>query len=119
MKESQFGFEYSWSDTKPIRILVVTMLIIQLSGAGTGLWISRYPSWFENLWAGTALATFPGFLLGLILQRYFRPGSIKQNGVINLVIVRVYRAIRGTKMTLIKLQLAIVNPATPTSDEIT
>ena len=79
MKESLFGFEYSWEDLQPVRPLFVTVLIAQVTGAALGLWIAMFPSWFENLWAGGALVTFPGFLLGLPIQMYLRPGRISEN----------------------------------------
>ena len=84
MKESPFGFEYSWEDLQPVRPLFVTALIAQLVGAALGLWIAVFPSGFENLWAGGALATFPGYLLGLPLQTYLRPGSLGENRIMVL-----------------------------------
>ena len=59
-----------WHSLRP---LYLTMLIAQALGAAAGLWLAVYPSWFESLWAGAALATLPGYLLGLPLQRRLRP----------------------------------------------
>jgi len=81
MRENQFGFEYSWSDLQPVRALAITMLIAQLVGALSGLWIARFPAWFDNLWAGGAIATFPGYAIGLLIQRNFKPGSLTENVV--------------------------------------
>ena len=82
MKESQFGFEYSWSDLKPIRALSVTVLAAQTLGAGIGLFLPRFPQWLESLWFGAALATFPAFLVGVIIQAHVKPGSVGANRVI-------------------------------------
>lgn len=79
MKESQFGFEYSWDDLKPIRPLAVTALVGQLSGAGLSLLLPTYASTFANLWAGGAVATFPSFLLGLLIQHQLNPDAIREN----------------------------------------
>jgi hypothetical protein len=81
MKESPFGFEYNWDDLRPIRALAIVSLVFQLFGAAIGLWTARYPSWFANLWAGGALATFPGFAIGLFIQQAMRPGSLVENKV--------------------------------------
>ena len=81
MKESPFGFEYSWADLKPVRVLVVTVVVAQLSGAAFGFAFQRFPDWFESAWHGAALATFPAFLVGLLAQARLRPGSIGSNAV--------------------------------------
>jgi len=81
MKESQLGFEYSWEDLRPIRALAIVSLAFQLVGAAIGLWTAKYPAWFANLWAGGALATFPGFVVGLLAQQVLRPGSLTENKV--------------------------------------
>ena len=68
MKESQFGFEYTWSDLKPIKPLAISVVVGQIAGAALGFYVAKYPSAFANIWAGGALATFPAFLLGLLVQ---------------------------------------------------
>lgn len=68
MDESQFRIEYSWEDLKPVRPLVVTLIAAQVAGCLIGLWLHTYTSFGANLWAGGALATLPGFLLGLLIQ---------------------------------------------------
>jgi len=79
MKESQFGFSYTWADVQPVRPLVVTVLVLQILGAIAGLVASVYPSWFANLWGGGALATFPGYLLGLLVQRQLNAERIREH----------------------------------------
>jgi hypothetical protein len=81
MKESQFGFEYSWADLKPIRVLMVTIITAQLLGGAVGLLVPRFPGWFESFWFGGAVATFPAFLLGAVIQAQVRPGSLSENKV--------------------------------------
>lgn len=81
MKESQFGFEYTWEDLQPIRTLVVIALGFQVAGALLGLWVAKYPQWFANLWAGGAIATFPGFIVGLVAQWIKYPESLAENKV--------------------------------------
>ena len=81
MKESLFGFEYSGEDLKPVYPLYYTTLVFQMVGAALSLWLAVLPSKLVQVWAGGALATFPGFLLGLAVQAYLRPGSIGENRV--------------------------------------
>jgi fucose 4-O-acetylase-like acetyltransferase len=81
MKESQFGFQYSWSDLKPIRALSVTVVAAQALGAAIGFLVPRFPHWFESLWFGAALATFPAFLVGAVIQARVKPGSLGENSV--------------------------------------
>ena len=81
MKESPFGFEYSWSDLQPVRALAVTVVVAQFVGAALGLAFAWHSSWFLKLWFGGAIATFPAFVLGLIVQSRFKPGSIGKNQV--------------------------------------
>ncbi len=100
MNESQFGFEYSWDDLKPVRPLFVTILVAQVVGAVGGLVFGRYPTWIENLWAGGAIATFAGYLLGLWVQAVLMPGSIGRNGVMvrRLGLVAAFFAVMGVLM---------------------
>ena len=81
MDESPFGFSYSWRDLRPVRPLFLTAMLVQLLGGEFGLWAARFPTWTEDLCTGLALATFPGFLLGLPIQVHLRPGSIVENRV--------------------------------------
>jgi hypothetical protein len=79
MKESPFGFEYSWQDLQPVRVLAICVFVAQFFGAVLGLIFHRFPDWFENLWFGAVVATLPGYLVGLLAQSRSRPGSIKEN----------------------------------------
>lgn len=79
MRETPFGFEYSWSDLRPVRVLAVTVFVAQAIGAGLGFTFQRFPDWFESVWFGAALATFPAFIVGLAAQARVRPGSIGEN----------------------------------------
>jgi len=81
MDESQFRIEYSWEDLKPVRPLVVTLIATQLAGCLIGFWLHRYSTFAANLWAGGALATFPGFLLGLLIQLRISTAAISDNKV--------------------------------------
>jgi hypothetical protein len=81
MKESQFGFEYSWADMKPIRALSVIVLGAQVLGCVAGLLLAPFPKWFDSLWFGGAVGTLPAFLVGLLVQSRLRPGSVRENEV--------------------------------------
>ncbi len=58
MKDSQFGFQYSTEDQQPIRPLFTT-----------------------NVIAGGFSASFPGFLVGLLVQRRLDPAALQDNRV--------------------------------------
>jgi hypothetical protein len=67
MRESPFGFSYSWADLAPIRILAVSIFVGQVAG-GAVQWVrSPYADWFLNIWTGGALGGFAGYLVGLLL----------------------------------------------------
>jgi|TARA_R100000455_G_C6243016_1_gene101443 hypothetical protein len=77
--KSSIKLSYSWSELAPVRPLYVTTLVAQLIGAGVGLSTFGTTHFFEALWLGGALATFPGFVAGLFVQRFLRPGSLTRN----------------------------------------
>jgi hypothetical protein len=80
MKESQFGFEYSWSDMQAVRVLSRTVFTAQILGVILGFLFQRFPGeWFESVWFGAAVATFPAYLVGLVAQARCYPGSISAN----------------------------------------
>lgn len=81
MKESLFGFEYTWADLQPIRALTVVVIMGQIIGGALGVLIPPFSDWFKNVWFGGAVVTFPAFLLGLGVQARVKPGSIKENCV--------------------------------------
>jgi zinc transporter ZupT len=73
------GFGYTWEELQPIRATVVTMIVAQLLGAVVGLVALRAFGWFERVCIGAALATAPGFLLGVFIQARLEPGSLGRN----------------------------------------
>jgi hypothetical protein len=79
MKESQFGFEYTWEDLQPVRALALIVFGVQIAGGLAGLAFPQFPRWFESMWFGAAIATFPAFLVGLVVQSKLSPGSISEN----------------------------------------
>ena len=81
MRESPFGFQYSWKDLQPVRPLFLTLLAAQIIGSVICLLLAPLPQLLDNLWMGGALCTFPGYLLGLLVQLRIRPGSIEENKV--------------------------------------
>ena len=82
MKESPFGFQYTWEDIQPVRPLVITLVLTQIAGAAICLLTSPLPDAFNNIWLGGALGTFPGYILGLLIQKRIRPKSIGKNKVL-------------------------------------
>jgi hypothetical protein len=70
-------------------------------GALLGLVLVPHAHWFLRLWSGAALATFPAFLVGLVVQSRLRPGSLHEN----YVMVR--------RLGLIALLLSLVAPFMP------
>ena len=79
MTDSRLKLNYSWEDLKPVRPLFVTVLIAQAIGAAVSLSAQGFVDWYETAWFGGALATLPGYLIGLFVQRQVRPGSITLN----------------------------------------
>lgn len=78
---------------KPLLPLYFAMAVAQVLGAVAGVWLGRAPSWLENLWAGAALATLPGYLAGCVVQKRFGPsalamqaGTVRRIGVAALVL---------------------------------
>ena len=81
MKESPFGFGYTWVDLRPVRVLAVTILAAQLFGGIVGVAVAWHPEWLVNFWLGGALATFPAFLIGLVIQSRLTPGRLSEHKV--------------------------------------
>ena len=102
MRDNQFGFQYSWEDLQPIRLLMIVVLAFQVAGSVLGLWVGHFSEVFWNLWAGGAIATFPGFLVGFIAQRLTDPSSISGNRVM------VRRA--GLLALLLSLSVLVIPP---------
>lgn len=76
MKANGSGFDRDGGQFQPLRALSLVIAAAQCVGAGVSLWVGHYPSWFENLWFGGALVTFPGYLIGLAVQRHLNPNSL-------------------------------------------
>jgi len=76
MRDSGFKLSYSWEELRPVRPLFVTVLIAQAIGAAANLFLQGLVNWHDTAWLGGALATFPGFVIGLLVQGHTRPGSI-------------------------------------------
>ena len=81
MKDSQFGFQYTREDLQPVRPLFTTMVIVQVVGALLGFLLSPFPTFNANVIAGGFAASFPGFLVGLLVQRRVNPAAIEDNRV--------------------------------------
>jgi hypothetical protein len=81
MKDSQFGFQYSTEDLQPIRPLFTTTVIVQVIGALLGFWLAPFPTFQANVIAGGFSASFPGFLVGLLVQRRLDPAALQDNRV--------------------------------------
>ena len=103
MKESPFGFRYTWKDMRPVRPLAGTMMLFQFLGAGIGYYFGSEPNWFDNVWLGGAAATFPGFLVGLVIQYRINAARITEHKVM----VR--------RMGLVTLLLTLVALFVPTN----
>jgi hypothetical protein len=81
MKDSAWGFEYTWADLQPVRALAVTVIAGQVAGGLLGVLFPQFSRWFESLWFGAAFATLPAFVVGAVIQAYLRPGSLGENKV--------------------------------------
>jgi len=51
----------------------------QLVGAVIGLLFAHHAEWFHRLWFGGAVATFPAFVVGAVIQSRVSPGSVAEN----------------------------------------
>jgi hypothetical protein len=71
--------EYSWEDLRPIHPLWYTVLAAQAIGALANLLMQGATEWFDVIWQGAAVATFFGFIAGLVVQSFLRPGSLSEN----------------------------------------
>ena len=82
MAQSDYDFEYSWEDLKPVRPLFVTILVAQGLGFLAGLVFGHGGDWFERAFVWGSAATFLGYLLGLWVQAVTMPGSLGRNRVL-------------------------------------
>ena len=79
MSQSDYDFEYSWEDLKPVRPLFVTVLVVQTLGLVAGVLFGHGGFWAERAFVWGAIATFLGYLLGLWVQAVMMPGSLGRN----------------------------------------
>lgn len=103
MKETPFGFEYSWADLQPVRALSVVLVAGQVIGGIGGLIYPRFPNWMEALAFGVMLSTLPSFLVGLAVQAHDKPGSLGENRV---MVRRI--ALIATLMTCFALAMPLL-----------
>jgi hypothetical protein len=82
MKDSHLGFEYSWSDLKPVRALATVVFGAQILGALLGYLFPQTDRWIVNAWLGGAVATLPAFLFGLLVQARLTPGRLTEHAVL-------------------------------------
>jgi len=61
--------------------MVVTIGIAQAAGALASFTLLRHLGWFESLWFGAAIATFPAFIVGASIQAVVKPGSLAENKI--------------------------------------
>ena len=79
MTNRQFKFGYRWEEIRPIRPLYLTTVAAQIIGASVSLETYGSGSFLEAVWLGGAIATLPGFLAGVPVQLYLRPGSLSEH----------------------------------------
>ncbi len=51
---------------KSVWRIILAASLIQLIGGFSAIFISKYGSFFVDLWFGGAVSSFPGFILGLL-----------------------------------------------------
>ncbi len=77
----KIGFEYTRQDLEPVRPLYITLQITQVTGSVIGLYLDVYPDWYENICICGAIATFPGYIIGLGVQYGVKAERISENKV--------------------------------------
>ena len=73
------GIKITPEELKRVRLLYVTILIVQAIGGMASLLFVAQDEWWTRLANGLLLASLPGFILGLPVQAHFHPGSCSQN----------------------------------------
>lgn len=81
MRESQWGFSYSFSDMWQVPILSSLVIAGELGGAAIGYFSLPSPEAFTRLWLGGVLALIPAFPLGLLLQWKLQPERLAAHAV--------------------------------------
>ena len=79
MRDDHLGFSYTWNDLAPIRGLFAFIVVFQVIGLGLGALVPRFPSIFDSACFGGAIATFPAFVAGLLIQLRLNRPSITEN----------------------------------------
>lgn len=79
MRDDHSGLRYTWQDLAPIRGLFAFVVLFQFIGIGIGALLPRFPSIFDSAWFGGAIATFPAFVAGLLIQLKLNRPSITEN----------------------------------------
>lgn len=82
MAQPDYDFEYSWEDLKPVRLLFISILVMQSLGMVAGIFFGHGGVWVERAFVWGSMATFIGYLLGLWVQAVTRPGSLGHNRVL-------------------------------------
>ena len=75
----QFKMSYSWEDLRLVHPLFISVMIAQAIGAAISGYLHNFDPILDALWLGGALATFPGFLLGLPVQKLLLPGNMSKH----------------------------------------
>ncbi|MBN7137051.1 hypothetical protein A7A76_20145 [Lysobacter enzymogenes] len=82
MRESQFGFSYSFSDLWQVPVLTSAVLAGELIGAALGYFLlTSHGDGFARAWLGGVLGLIPGYPLGLLLQWKLQPERLAENAV--------------------------------------
>ncbi|QWP77643.1 hypothetical protein J5226_04320 [Lysobacter sp. K5869] len=81
MRETPYGFHYSWSDLEPIRPLTLTVFATQLAGSALGYFGLPVESAFDRIWIGGAFATLPGYLAGCAVQYLVQPQRFDEHAL--------------------------------------
>lgn len=81
MRESQFGFSYSFADLWQVPILSGLVIAGELVGAAIGYFSLPSPDAFMRVWLGGVLALIPAYPLGLLLQWKLQPERLAANAV--------------------------------------
>ncbi len=81
MRESPFGFEYSFAEIWQVPILTGALFAGQAVGAAVGCFALSLPDALQRLWVGAMLGMAPGYVLGGLLQWRLRPGPLAENAL--------------------------------------
>ena len=74
------------SELKPLWPMLLMIGVAQILGAWDGRTAYDLPTLFDRIWAGGAVMTLPGFVVGLIAQKMLRPGVLGEKRLTILLI---------------------------------